>query len=53
MDENGAVKFPATYLKQVVLRCEQLSSYEQKKQKPLASTSDPATLAKILADQYE
>lgn len=53
MDENGAVKFPATYLGQVVLRCKQLSAYEQKKQKLLASTSDPATLAKILADQYE
>ena len=53
MDENGAVKFPAGYLKEVAERCELLSAYEQRKQKLLASTSDPTELARILADQYE
>lgn len=53
MDENGAVKFPAEYLMQVAERCERLAAYEQRKQKLLASTTDPAELARILADQYE
>lgn len=53
MDENGAVKFPAKYLEQIVDRCERLAEYEKRKQQLLASTNDPATLAKILADQYE
>lgn len=53
MDENGAVKFPAAYLGQVVSLCEKLQAYEIKKQQKLASTSDPELLAKILVDQYK
>lgn len=52
MDENGAVKFPAEYLEEVVKRCEGLAAYEQRKQALLAGTSDPVELARILADQY-
>ena len=53
MDENGAVKFPAEYLPEVVERCERLQAYEARKQKLLSEHHDAETLAKILSDNYE
>jgi len=53
MDENGAVKFPPQYLERVNELCQELSAFEAKKQSLLAQHSDPETLAKIMADQYE
>lgn len=53
MDENGAVKFPAEYLGQVVTLCESLHQWEEKKQKLLSEHREPEILARILADQYQ
>lgn len=46
-DENGAVKFPQEYLREVVVRCEALSRMEQKKQQLFSRTEDPEELYRI------
>lgn len=52
MDENGAVKFPRAYLKDVLERCRLLSREEEEKMSKLASTSDPDLLAQYMAGNY-
>ena len=52
MDENGAVKFPRAYLKDVLERCRLLSREEEEKMAKLASTSDPDLLAQYMAGNY-
>ena len=52
MDENGAVKFPRAYLKDVLELCRQLSKEEEKKMSMLASTDDPVLLAQYMSGNY-
>lgn len=52
MDENGAVKFPRSYLKAVLERCRALQKEETEKMAMLASTSDPDRLARYMKGQY-
>ena len=47
MDENGAVKFPRMYLRQVLENCKVLSAAEERKMKMLASTNDVELLKNI------
>jgi len=53
MDENGAVKFPRKYLKNVLEKCQYLSELEQEKQAMLASTDDPKLLAQYISGHYK
>ena len=52
MDENGAVKFPRAYLREILERCRLLSREEEEKMAMLASTSDPELLAQYMAGNY-
>ena len=53
MDENGAVKFPREYLRQVLERCRALSAEEAKKMAMMASTDDPDLIARYMKGQYQ
>lgn len=53
MDENGAVKFPREYLKDVLENCKILSAAEEKKMEMLASTSDIELLTKYMQGVYD
>ena len=53
MDENGAVKVPREYLKEVLKNCRLLSAAEDKKMKMLASTNDVALLKKYMQGVYD
>ena len=53
MDENGAVKFPRQYLRQVLENCKKVSEAEDKKMRMLASTSDVALLKKYMQGVYD
>jgi regulator of RNase E activity RraA len=53
MDENGAVKFPRAYLKQVLENCRKVSEAEAKKMAMLASTSDVEKLKKYMQGVYD
>ena len=53
MDENGAVKFPRAYLKQVLENCRKVSQAEAKKMEMLASTSDVEKLKKYMQGVYD
>lgn len=52
MDGNGAVKFPAKYLEEVLLLSEKLHKYEQAKQEKLSQHNSPDLLSRILSEQY-
>ena len=53
MDENGAVKFPRKYLKEVLENCIKLNREEAEKMSMLASTNDVALLKKYMNGQYK
>lgn len=53
MDENGAVKFPRRYLREVLENCRSLSAAEARKMKLLASTSDIQLLKKYMQGVYD
>ena len=53
MDENGAVKFPRIYLREVLENCKIVSAAEEKKMKMLASTSDVELLKKYMQGVYD
>lgn len=53
MDENGAVKFPRKYLREVLERCRTLSKEEAKKMSMMASTRDPDLIARYMKGQYQ
>lgn len=53
LDENGAVKFPRIYLKEVLENCRILSVAEEKKMKMLASTNDVEKLKKYMQGVYD
>ena len=53
MDENGAVKFPRKYLKEVLENCRKVSVAEEKKMQMLASTSDVEKLKKYMQGVYD
>ena len=53
MDENGAVKFPRAYLREVLENCRALSAAEEKKMRMLASTSDVELLKKYMRGVYD
>lgn len=52
MDENGAVKFPRRYLREVLERCRTLGREEAKKMAMMASTDDPDLIAQYMRGQY-
>ncbi|MDR1535912.1 MAG: RraA family protein [Planctomycetota bacterium] len=53
MDENGAVKFPADRLDDVLARAGRLRLIEQKRQKMMRETGDAGELAKIMRGIYD
>lgn len=53
MDENGAVKFPASQAERVVELCGRLSALEEKKQQDLLACRDAETMAKIMSKIYK
>ncbi len=53
MDENGATKFPAAYLDEVLVRAERLQKIEQKRQKLMRETTDIKEIAKIMQGLYD
>lgn len=53
MDENGAVKFPADRLDEVIERAARLQQIEGKRQEMMRNTSDIEELAKIMSGQYD
>lgn len=52
MDENGAVKFPAGYLAEILIRATKMRQYDQEKQAVMQQTSDPRKLADIMKGLY-
>ena len=53
MDENGAVKFPAKYLDDVIAKARKLQAIEQKRQKMMRETTDIDELSKIMSGMYD
>ncbi|MDR1519748.1 MAG: RraA family protein [Planctomycetota bacterium] len=53
MDENGAVKFPAARLDEVIAQAGRLRKIEEKRQKMLRETADATELAKIMQGIYD
>lgn len=53
MDENGAVKFPATYIDEVIKRATSLQEIEAKRQEMMRNTSDTEELIKIMSGLYD
>lgn len=53
MDENGAVKFPADYLDEVISRAEKLCQLEAKRQTKTKQTQDPEKVIDIMAGLYD
>ena len=53
MDENGAVKFPAKYLEQVLERAKRLWTRDEERQAAMSQTTDPARLAAIMKGLYK
>lgn len=53
MDENGAVKFPAKYLEQVLERAKRLRTRDEERQAAMSQTTDPVRLARIMKGLYK
>ncbi len=53
MDENGAVKFPAEYLDEVIARAQRLQEIEANKQAEMRKTTDPEELGRIMKGVYK
>lgn len=53
MDENGAVKFPAQYIDQVIEKCEYLQKFEENRQRRMRETQDVEELIKIMSGFYD
>lgn len=53
MDENGATKFPAAYIDEVIVRAKKLQQVEMKRQELMRKTADVEELAKIMKGQYD
>lgn len=53
MDENGAVKFPATYIDEVIEKATRLQDIESKRQELMRNTSDIEELIKIMSGLYD
>jgi len=53
MDENGACKFPAEYLDEVLVRARRLHVIEQKRQQLMRETSDVEELGRIMKGIYD
>ena len=53
MDENGAAKFPAECLDEVLVRVKRLQQIELKRQRLMRGTADVEELAKIMSGVYD
>ncbi|MDB7984236.1 RraA family protein [Faecalicoccus pleomorphus] len=53
MDENGAVKFPAKYIDEVISKAKDLQAIESKRQKMMRETTDVEELIKIMSGLYD
>lgn len=53
MDENGAVKFPAKYIDEVISKAKDLQAIESKRQKMMRETADVEELIKIMSGLYD
>lgn len=53
MDENGAVKFPRKYLKQVLENCQKLAEIEKTRMQKMSETDDPDTLYALISGDYK
>lgn len=53
MDENGAVKFPASAIDQVIEKAEYLQKFEENRQRRMRETGDVEELIKIMSGFYD
>lgn len=53
MDENGAVKFPAQHIDEVIDKCTYLAEFEDKKQKRMRETNDVEEIIRIMSGVYD
>ncbi len=53
LDENGAVKFPAARISDVLKNCEEIARREEKQMRMLGSTSDVDLLVKYMKGVYD
>lgn len=53
MDENGAVKFPAEVIDQVIEKATYLQEFEEKRQKRMRETQDVEELIRIMSGVYD
>ena len=53
MDENGAVKFPASVIDQVIEKAEYLQKFEENRQRRMRETEDVDELIKIMSGFYD
>ena len=53
MDENGAVKFPASVIDQVIEKAEYLQEFEENRQRRMRETEDVDELIKIMSGFYD
>ncbi|MEY8339032.1 hypothetical protein AALB16_13605 [Lachnospiraceae bacterium 62-35] len=53
MDENGAVKFPRKYLKEVLERAKKMRDYDEAKQQAMRKLTDPAAIAEVMKGLYK
>ena len=53
MDENGAVKFPAAAIDQVIEKATYLQQFEENRQRRMRETDDVEELIKIMSGFYD
>lgn len=53
MDQNGAVKFPAEYLPEVLERVKRIAACDEKRQNAIQKTTDPQEIADIMKGIYK
>ncbi len=53
MDENGAVKFPRKYLKEVLELAKKVRAFDESKQAAMKQTTDPEELARAMKGLYQ
>lgn len=53
MDENGAVKFPAAYLSQVLERCERIAAKDSQRQREIRTRSSAREIARAMQCIYD
>ncbi|MGX8850401.1 RraA family protein [Amedibacillus sp. YH-ame10] len=53
MDENGAVKFPAKHIDDVIEKCNHLAEFEEKRQRLMRESDDVEEIIRIMSGIYD